>query len=342
MRWFKAGLFAGPVALFSIALLTAGCGGGGSGEDENYKPPKRRPSGPGPAAAETKRTPVVAQNNQYSEIKGKVAFDGSPPDLDALTASFTAGMTNDGAYCKTGRKADGTTFAVHPLETQQQDYRIGKNSNLGNVFVWIEPPKGSYFQIPEKQLEKFKNTTVTVSQPHCVFLPHCSVVFPKYYKDGGLLPSGQELEVENDAFVAHNAKFTGAENNRNVGLGARTTANVDKKRFALEPEDNPITVSCNVHTWMRSYVLARDHPYAAVSSVGAKKLDAKDHKQKVYEDLNDEKFGTFRIEGVPVGAKVRLKAWHEKIGYITPRDGKEITITAGPMDVSEHVKARMK
>lgn len=346
MKWLKAGLFAAPVAALSLALLTAGCGGGsGNGDDEDYKPVKRRAKGNQVAVQEPRRTAVVAQGNQYSAIHGKVAFEvSSPPDLEALTRSFQNGMTNDGAYCRSGSRPDGSTFAVHPTETQQQDYRIGKNGNLGNVFVWIEPgdPRRFFFQIPDDQLAKFKNTSVVVSQPHCVFVPHCTVVFSKYYKDGALLPSGQELEVENDAFVAHNAKFTGEENNRNVGLAGRSKDHLDKKRFALEPEVNPITVSCNVHTWMRAYILARDHPYTAVSSVGAKNLDAKDHAKRVYEDANDDKFGTFRIEGVPVGAKVRLKAWHEKLGYLTPREGKEITITAAPMDVSEHVKARMR
>ena len=58
-------------------------------------------------------------------------------------------------------------------------------------------------------------------------------------------------------------------------------------------ETIPISVSSLIHPWMRSYVLVRDNPYMAVT----------------------DKFGNFRIEGLPVGTH-EFQLWHERAGYL--------------------------
>ena len=58
---------------------------------------------------------------------------------------------------------------------------------------------------------------------------------------------------------------------------------------------------------------AFEHPYAALTKVG------QDAEKKVYQDKKDKDFGTYEIKGVPVGAKVTLKAWHEKLGMLESR-----------------------
>src|SRR5262249_48947871 len=148
----------------------------------------------------------------------------------------------------------------------------------------------------------FKDTEVEIHQPHCAFVPHCAVLFPQYYKDGKeLLPTGQLLVVRNDAKVAHNAKVA------NPGGGNPSLPPGGKpSKFTLEPDDSETTVSCGVHPWMRGYLRVFPHPYAAVTSVGA--------KAGKFQDRTDAKFGTYVIKGAPVGATVTLKAWHEVIG----------------------------
>src|SRR5262249_28080227 len=124
-------------------------------------------------------------------IKGKVVWQGAEPDLDDATKKLqeTIGKNNDAKFCLKGS----------PAETVQQAYRIGKNKGLGNVFVWIAPPKGQAFDVPDDQLPKRKD--VLLSQPHCAFLPHCATVFASRYnfKEGKQDAKGcQVLEVEND------------------------------------------------------------------------------------------------------------------------------------------------
>ena len=52
---------------------------------------------------------------------------------------------------------------------------------------------------------------------------------------------------------------------------------------------SPVTISCSIHPWMKGYVWAFDHPYAAVTNAK----------------------GEYKIENVPAGIKVRILAWHE-------------------------------
>ncbi len=55
----------------------------------------------------------------------------------------------------------------------------------------------------------------------------------------------------------------------------------------------PIPVTCNLHPWMKGYVLARNTPYVAVSG----------------------KDGVFKIDKLPLG-KLEFQVWHEKAGYV--------------------------
>jgi hypothetical protein len=234
-------------------------------------------------------------------------------------------MVKDRDYCLAGKE----------YETNQQMYRIGDNGNLGNVFVWIQPEPGHYFEVPEDQIKALPQR-VLISQPHCAFLPHCSIHVPSYYKDGKLEKTGQKFVVENDAMVGHNSNVSGGADNpgENRLLGAGKEMEV-----TLVPSRNYVSIRCNIHPWMSAYLRVFDHPYAAVSSVGG------DPGKKVYEDLKDPKFGTYEIKGVPVGAKVRLFAWHEsdsvgEKGWLTSPKGDEVTIQKGPN--TKDFKAELK
>jgi len=265
-------------------------------------------------------------------IKGKVVWEGDPPNLEEMSNKLVAQMkanAADGPYCLSGSA----------LEKQEQAYRIGENGNLGNVFVWIAAPQGQVFNVPESQIQMLPRTVV-VSQPHCMFLPHCASLTAARYKDGVKDPKPpQKLVVQNDAEKAHNALVAGGVLNRppNQGLSPRKPGQLPQRvDFDLQPDDDPITVRCGVHGWMLGYVRAFDHPYHAVTSVGARELYNPDLDRRVWENLSAEDFGTFEIRGVPVGAKVTLYAWHEDLGELLKE---EITLAATNERV---IKARRK
>jgi hypothetical protein len=55
----------------------------------------------------------------------------------------------------------------------------------------------------------------------------------------------------------------------------------------------PQPVSCNIHPWMKGYVLPRSNPYFAVSAAD----------------------GSFTIKNLPAGEH-EFQVWHEAVGYL--------------------------
>ncbi|MGL4555672.1 MAG: hypothetical protein ACRC33_31270 [Gemmataceae bacterium] len=292
------------LALLLCAAVT-GCGGKADDDDPIVVSKPKKASG-GPVASGPKLTPVKGTSYD-GVIKGKVTWGGDKPDLEGMTKQFQDSINATRDYCLKGKE----------VEITQQAYRIGANGGLGNVFVWIEPAEADkYFEVPDAQLTAFKTQEVAIRQPHCAFMPHCTVVFPFHYKDGVRTATGQKLRVDNDAEVPHNAKIAGTDNpesNEQLAVG--------KSAYRLlRPEGDVVQISCGVHPWMRGYIRAFSHPYAAITRVGA------DLEKKVYEDKAAKDFGEYEIKNVPVGAKVKLKVWHEALGFLTKPEGEEITI----------------
>jgi hypothetical protein len=310
MRRYSFGLLVGSLTLALSALLVAGCGSSKTDDDDDYVP-KRKAKKSGGGARPVQLLKVV-KAAERGVIKGKVNWTGGDVAFDNLTADLKKliGASENAAYCLTGKlggEAADFKTTIQPCETVQQRYRIGANKGLGNVFVWIEPERGHYFEIPKEQIDAVAKEEVTLHQPHCAFLPHCTVLFPSYYgADGKQVPTGQKFLVENDARVGHNANIQGPVN----GSRSNSIPVGSKLQVDLVPEKSEVTVSCNVHGWMRAYMRVFDHPYAAVTSVGA------DRKAKKWEDLASPAVGSFEIKGVPVGAKVKFFAWHEELGFI--------------------------
>ena len=282
-----------------FSLLVTGCGKKPNDEDDEG-PSKPSKGSAKVAAAKASLTPVKA--TEYGTITGKITWTGKEPDLTAMTATLRKEMKTDRDYCLKGKD----------YETTEQSFRIGKNKCLGNVFVWIVPEEGHYFEIPADQSDKFK-TPVQIHQPHFAFFPHAAVLFPSYYKDGKQQPTGQKRLVINDATVNHNSRVQGGTINP---LQDRTISAGHEELYSLKPDKSPISVVCGVHGWMRAYLKAFDHPYAAVSSVGANR------EKKEFENDESPAFGTYEIKGVPVGAKVRIIAWHESLGISLPAASK--------------------
>jgi hypothetical protein len=64
----------------------------------------------------------------------------------------------------------------------------------------------------------------------------------------------------------------------------------------LEPEPAPMAVECNVHPWMKAFIVVLDHPFAAVS----------------------DSDGNLEIDGLPIGRPLTFRVFHEagKIGRV--------------------------
>ena len=86
-----------------------------------------------------------------------------------------------------------------------------------------------------------------------------------------------------------------------------------------QAEQEPISVVCDIHAWMRAYHLPIDHPFAALSAAD----------------------GTFEIKDLPAG-KHEFKVWHEAGGLlekslvvmVKPGDN-ELTIKVSPSQLGK-------
>jgi len=121
----------------------------------------------------------------------------------------------------------------------------------------------------------------------------------------------------------HNSNLQGGPLNGNVNQTldpVSADGTIRSITVTLKPEKDPLFLKCNIHNWMSAYIRAFDHPYAATTSVGAEPA------KKLWENADSPQFGQFKIEGVPVGAKVRLFAWHENLKYLTDAKGMDLTL----------------
>lgn len=244
-------------------------------------------------------TPAVSANQ--SGIKGKITYDGTPPELKPLSELRDFKAHTDRTYCEQGPVNDPTWI-------------VGPGKEVANVVVWLRTGEGTLFQIPEKLRQR--NDTVVVDQAFCAFAPHVAVLFPAYRDlDGQLLPTGQKFVVRNSARVNHHVRFRGSIKDnfeQSVVIPAKRGDTTHEKEFNLRPDPQPITLNSDLHKWMKGYVIALDHPYASIS--------------------NDK--GEYRIAGIPGNAEVFVVAWHEDVGYLLPRDkpsatGQPIRLDAG-------------
>ncbi len=251
------------------------------------------------APSKKKLLPVMSQGT--GTLKGRVTLEGDPPDLKALDKQIKAQMelVKQHAECCLKGTAD---------ETGQQVWRLGKDKGVGNVFVWLAPPDGHYFEIDWKK--KTWPKEIVIDQPHCAFIPHAVVHFPGAYEDGDpdkeLKSSGQVLTVKNSAPIDHNVHWSGGElnpgNNYLVPKGAKP---LEIKN--LVPSSEPFRLACDIHKWMTAVVRVFDHPYAALT----------------------DKDGNFEIKNAPAGAEVRVLIWHEAENRYAGKEVDKVTLDDG-------------
>src|SRR4051794_35578465 len=138
MRRLQLGLVAFAVPMLALSLVLVGCG---KPSEETGTP---APGGGGEkgkkAKGKAELVPVKAEGK--ATLKGRVTLKGKEPDYKKLDADIKdqINRNTDKDYCLMGR----------PEEKDEQEYRIGANKNVANVFVWIEPvERNQFFEVSE-------------------------------------------------------------------------------------------------------------------------------------------------------------------------------------------------
>jgi hypothetical protein len=206
-------------------------------------------------------------------ISGKVTYDGDPPVPKFIEA---INLHKNKQGCLKGKDSGD---AVDPT------WRVNKNGGVANVVIWLEPPAGKYFNLAAA--DKKRNDIVILDTPHCAFVPHVVAVFPKYFDGQNLVRTGQIFQIRNSASFPHCAKWS-ADGVENKAFN-ETIAPGDKREPVLNPQDEPLHVGCNFHSWMSGFIWIFDNPYHAVTK--------------------DD--GTFSIKNVPTDVELAVVGWHE-------------------------------
>lgn len=125
----------------------------------------------------------------------------------------------------------------------------------------------------------------------------------------------QTLVIKNSDPVGHNSNLQPLGD---TPINPLLTPNSSVEHQFGRKQNLPQPVGCNIHPWMKGYILPRDNPYATVSGAD----------------------GKFELKNVPAGTELEFQVWHEKAGYLAAKPEWEkgrfmMTLKDGANDLGE-------
>lgn len=193
----------------------------------------------------------VVEVENGGSITGRVTLVGTPPVPERLVVS--------------------TNTEVCGTETLSRALLVGPGGGLMNAVLNLrDVPRG----------KPWEDRKYTLGQEACRFEPHVML-----FRDGA------DLHLQNSDRIAHGVRTYGKDSVFNVG----------QPKFVLEllvedfteriSERKAIRIGCDLHPWMKAFIILEQHPYYAITGEG----------------------GTFELTGVPPG-QYQLELWHETLG----------------------------
>jgi hypothetical protein len=228
-------------------------------------------------------TAEARQGGQWAtSVKGQVIWAG-----DSVPEPKKLDVNKDQQHCLSKGPVVSEEVVVNPT-----------NKGMKNVFVWITTDAGTKPPINPAQAQ-IKDKEVSIDQPVCAFVPHAQG-----------MREGQTLVVHNSAPVAHNVNWAGGVA-KNPGGNVIVPPGKEHKVTNLKADRLPVSVSCNIHGWMKGYIRVFDHPYFAVTDAD----------------------GNFEIKTPPAG-KFKIWYWSDTgwKGGEAGSKGEAITIKAGEVN----------
>jgi len=216
---------------------------------------------PPPAVEKKSDKPAPAKVNYFrvdpstaGTVRGKILFTGRKPPKKRIDVS-----------------EDPMCAKMHGGGLYDESVVVNANGTLSNVFVYVKGGlEGKSFEPPKEP--------VVIDQKGCWFEPRVLGI-----------QTGQPLTIRNSDPVTHNIHPM-AEINRAWNQSQDPGTEPLRRRFSQR--EVMIKVKCNIHSWMRAWIGAVEHPYFAVTG----KAD-----------------GSFVIPNLPPG-DYTIEAWHEVYG----------------------------
>jgi len=261
-------------AALSALALTIGVG---CPEEPKKEPPK-------PATSAAAHTETKKPEPKKEEPKKEEPKKGAEGKMGTATIKGVVEFSGKAPEMKVPKKRHEMDFC----KTKEVKYNavIVEKGHLAETFVQIanDSLKGDY-KPPSKHAE--------IDQVDCMYAPRIQGVV-----------AGQEIDIKNADGTMHNVHtYKGAESWFNQAQPKGSPS------ISKESPDEPkiIKFTCDVHPWMRGFVVVSSHPFFAVS----------------------DKEGAFTIEKVPAG-EYTIEAWHPHYGLKTEKvkveDGKTVEV----------------
>ncbi len=242
------------VALTSL-VLGIGCGGD---EKSGSGSAPAKPTTAKPAVTATATAPATSTAAAAPAKEGNSTIKGAVSFSGKAPEMKVPAKRKDADFCKT-KEVKYNAVIVNGGKLQDVLVRITPGGVPGN------------WKAPEKHAE--------IDQADCMYAPRIQGVV-----------AGQSLDIKNGDQTLHNVHtYKGTESLFNQaqpkGAAAITKETPD--------EASVMKFTCDVHPWMRGFVVVTDHPFFAVSGAD----------------------GSFKIEKVPAG-KYTVEAWHTQFGLL--------------------------
>lgn len=237
-----------------LALSTAGCSGGTYTGPAPKRDVAEKIRGGGEGSGGGQQTVAKSTGTGWATLKGVFTLNGSAPALQPLS---TGGK--DGNVC--GQQVVNQSLVVD-----------SKTSGIANIVIYARKVSRIHPDLAKP------SESALFDQKACIFLSHVMGV-----------RVGQTMDVKNSDPIGHNTNIN-APGNPPENFLLTPNQVVPYKFTSAIPF--PSAIVCNIHPWMKSYLIARDDPYFAVT-----KPD-----------------GSFEIKDLPAGEDIEFQVWHEMAG----------------------------
>lgn len=216
---------------------------------------------------------VIAQAPQTGTFSGVIRFQGPIPKLPPL-------VKQNAPYAKNAAVCAAKAIPDESLAIDR------KSRGIANVFVYLRKRPETYTEAESNVAKK----PLVLDQTGCRLQPHAFV-----------MRNTDRVKLVNQNEIPHNMHTYPIKNSA-VGYIPLPDKNGDVYLQEFDsPEPLPIQIRCDIHAWMKAWVLPLDHPFADVTNTD----------------------GQFKIEGLPPGV-YDFRIWHERAGWLERKFNVEI------------------